>query len=192
MVNYSNGKIYKIVSSQTNKVYIGSTTTPLCERLSGHRQRFRRWKLGKDCYLTSYDILKYDDARIVLICNFPCSNVEELHKKEQEIMDEYEDKVNRNKAFPGFDTKEEYYQNYRVENCEKLREKNRLYREANPEKLQKKSQVYYEKTKETSAVKERKGELGQCECGFTGAKRHLLRHQATQKHIKAMEKKNNL
>ena len=33
MVNYANGKIYKIVSTQLDKVYIGSTSLELKKRL---------------------------------------------------------------------------------------------------------------------------------------------------------------
>ena len=38
MVNYDNGKIYKIKSNQTNKIYVGSTTkTYLSQRMDQHR-----------------------------------------------------------------------------------------------------------------------------------------------------------
>ena len=37
MPDYNNGKIYKIISSYTDKIYVGSTTEKrLCDRFSGH------------------------------------------------------------------------------------------------------------------------------------------------------------
>ena len=36
MVNYTNGKIYKIICLTTNDIYIGSTTKPLSTRLANH------------------------------------------------------------------------------------------------------------------------------------------------------------
>lgn len=42
MVNYKDGKIYKIVSSQTAKIYIGSTTKKyLSQRMDDHRSMLR-------------------------------------------------------------------------------------------------------------------------------------------------------
>ena len=44
MVNYENGKIYKIESHCGNKIYIGSTTKEhLSQRMEKHRYDFRQW-----------------------------------------------------------------------------------------------------------------------------------------------------
>jgi hypothetical protein len=44
MVNYSLGKIYKIVCNTTGKVYIGSSCCPrLCRRLTKHREDYNRF-----------------------------------------------------------------------------------------------------------------------------------------------------
>ena len=37
MPDYANGKIYKIVNTENEKVYIGSTTQRLWGRMRGHR-----------------------------------------------------------------------------------------------------------------------------------------------------------
>ena len=47
MVNYTNGKIYKIVCLTTNQIYIGSTTKPLSTRLANHRADYKLYKNGK-------------------------------------------------------------------------------------------------------------------------------------------------
>jgi len=72
-VDYQQGKIYKIVSDSTDKIYIGSTTLPkLSSRIAQHRITLKRCqnnpKLGK---CTSFEILQYPDSRIVLVENHP-------------------------------------------------------------------------------------------------------------------------
>jgi hypothetical protein len=37
MVNYSDGKMYRLVNDIDDAEYIGSTTQPSCKRLVGHR-----------------------------------------------------------------------------------------------------------------------------------------------------------
>ena len=49
MVNYANSKVYKIWSTQGDKIYIGSTTKPyLCQRMDKHRSDYKRFKDGKE------------------------------------------------------------------------------------------------------------------------------------------------
>ena len=61
-------KIYKIVSSQTDKIYIGSTKQKLGNRLSGHKTSYKAWlKDNNHYYLTSFEILKFNDYAIELI-----------------------------------------------------------------------------------------------------------------------------
>ena len=68
MVNYHNGKIYKIVCNITGKVYICSTCKPrLCQRLAGHVRSYRLYlKLCKGNKSTSYDILESGNYDIIL------------------------------------------------------------------------------------------------------------------------------
>ena len=61
------GQVYKIWSSECDKVYVGSTKQLLRNRLSKHKVNFRAWQKGKGCYVTSFEILAHDDAEIELI-----------------------------------------------------------------------------------------------------------------------------
>jgi len=79
MPNYQDGKIYKIHSYKTNKIYIGSTTQPLCKRLSDHKTKFKRGNGGT----MSKKILIYDDAMITLIETYSCNDKNELEKRER-------------------------------------------------------------------------------------------------------------
>ena len=82
MNKYDNAKIYKLTSSQTDKVYIGSTICPLKERFRLHKKDYKRWLKGQHNKITSYDLLKYDDCKIELIKEFPCETKEQLLKQE--------------------------------------------------------------------------------------------------------------
>ena len=60
-------KIYKIISSQTPSVYIGSTKSTLPTRLLQHKRDYVNHQKGKRTPVTSFDIVKYGDAKIELI-----------------------------------------------------------------------------------------------------------------------------
>ena len=83
--NYSLGKIYKITSEETQNVYIGSTCKLLlCQRMNGHRGAYKLWLSGKsNAYVSSFEILKFSDAKITLIENCACSSIDELKKCER-------------------------------------------------------------------------------------------------------------
>lgn len=84
-VDYSKSKIYKLVSKQTDKCYIGSTTKQyLCQRLWGHKASMNTYNSGnKHSFMSSFEILKYDDVDIILIENFPCKSKDELRSRER-------------------------------------------------------------------------------------------------------------
>ena len=80
MNNYKFGKIYRLISPSTDDVYIGSTTKQLCIRLQYHKYSYKRYLNGKCRYVTSFELVKYDDACIELICDYPCNNKKELER----------------------------------------------------------------------------------------------------------------
>ena len=81
---YSRGKIYKLVSSQTQDVYYGSTIEDkLTNRLAGHRKGYKRWLDHKYNFSTSFEIIKFDDCKIILVENLPCNSIYELLAREQ-------------------------------------------------------------------------------------------------------------
>lgn len=100
MVNYKNGKIYKIMSNQTDKIYIGSTTKLyLSDRMGKHRDDFHRWIEGKCNYITSFELFEFNDVKIILIESYSCNSKDELKMREQYWIDKFKDIcVNRNNA----------------------------------------------------------------------------------------------
>ena len=84
MPDYQQSKIYKIVDLNEEMVYVGSTTASLSKRMAGHRGDYK-----KKNYVSSHDIFdKYgiENCKILLLENYPCSNREELHKREGEYI----------------------------------------------------------------------------------------------------------
>jgi hypothetical protein len=83
-LNYFKGNVYKIISSSTDKIYIGSTIKTIEKRLSEHENGYRAW-IDSDfehSYCTSYEILKYGDYNIILIKQINIRDRDELFKLE--------------------------------------------------------------------------------------------------------------
>jgi hypothetical protein len=73
---YQNGKIYQIISySHPDLIYYGSTIQSLSVRVASHR---RDMKNGKN--VSSKSIICFEDAKILLVENYPCKNKEDLNK----------------------------------------------------------------------------------------------------------------
>ena len=156
MRDYKQGKIYKIVSYQTDRVYIGSTIETLSRRMSGHRAGYKRHQAGKSNYLTSFDILAFGDAEIVLIEVFPCESKGELEARERHWIEqtscvnkriptrtqkEYNQGVNR-------ENRREYSQRYAKDNQDHSREQKRQYRQANQEHISDYLKRWYQANRE--------------------------------------------
>ena len=107
-IDYSKGKIYKIVCNTTGLIYVGSTIQKLCERLRGHRSQYKLYLQGKEGFYTSFDIIKNNNYQIILIENCPCDSKEELHREERKYIENIECV---NKIIPTRTEKEHYQDN---------------------------------------------------------------------------------
>lgn len=81
------GYVYKIISEETSKIYVGSTIKKPEKRFREHKSSYNTFMIARDTlqvahdtpqvaresYCSSYEILKYNDARIVTIAEFHCS-----------------------------------------------------------------------------------------------------------------------
>ena len=171
MPDYQKGKIYKIVSEQTELFYVGSTAQLyLCNRMSVHKCHYKSFVdgIGKK-QSSAGEILKYDDAKIVLLESFSCNSKDELHAREQFWMDLTPDLiVNKLKAYVG-DDKEQYY-------SEMNRNNYYLNREARLKTVHK----YREENKEKIQAYQR--EINQCDCGMEYTSSHYNRHCKSKRH----------
>lgn len=124
MVNYQNGKIYKIITSKSDDIYIGSTASPtLAIRLAQHIYSYKYWKNGTSGNCSSYDLFeKYgsETCSIILIETYPCKSRDELRMREEYHRKKYDTSINIYKAHR---TKDEY----RLEQLEKSRKMNPIY-----------------------------------------------------------------
>ena len=135
MVNYRNGKIYRIVNVQNETIYIGSTGQSLANRLSTHAH-------------------KGNGNKIVLIKACPCSCREELVREEQQVIEEHQKLANMVRAYRNPERKKEY-----------IAEDNKVYREKNKERLAEYHKRWWEANKERKAEQRReKVECELCGC----------------------------
>ena len=153
MPDYQLGKIYKITSKNTDKVYIGSTThIYLRHRFGQHKEK---GEMNKG--ITSAEIIDCGDCDIELIEYYPCNSKKELETRESHWIKNTPNCVN--KIVP-VRTKEElkemkkewdkksYEKNkekrlekmadYREENREKIRESDKVRRAENSDKFREK------------------------------------------------------
>lgn len=175
MVNYQKGKVYRIVSDQTDQVYIGSTCNPLSRRMTGHRAHYREYLAGKSQIgkYSSYEILQYEDAQIVLIEDVPCENKEQLRRRERYYIEITPNCVN--KQVPGR-TRAEYFD----ENKEIRAEKHKVYQETKKDAIAKQRQSYRNSHKAEIAEKYKQKIV--CECGCTVTAWNIYQHRKTKKH----------
>ncbi len=133
---YSLGKVYKITSGNSDKVYIGSTTQKLKKRLIGHMADFKRYMQGEVINISSFEVLKEGDVKIELIEEFEDITRKELAKHEGKYIQEM-DCVNKMVAGR---TKKEYYE----DNRESIAEYQKKYLEDNRESIVEYRKKYYE------------------------------------------------
>ena len=152
MSKYQNGKLYMLKSNETEEVYIGSTYTDLKKRFGAHKSAF---KCGNPRQMaTAKKILKYADARIELIENFPCETKKELLDREGEIIRNTPNCVNTQ-------IQGRTIEQYRVDYAVKLKQQSKDYYETHKEALKIKHQVW------------RKGEAGQSYQKLVNIKRNV-------------------
>ena len=83
MVNYNNGKIYKLECLTTGLIYVGSTTKQyLSQRMVQHKSEYMSYKDGKRGYITSFKIIEGDNYDIQLLESVNCNTKDELLARE--------------------------------------------------------------------------------------------------------------
>lgn len=171
-MDYKNGKIYTIRSNQTDDIYIGSTCSPLYKRLYNHKQHYNSWVNRGKNYMSSYEIIKYDDCYIELLEEYPCENKQQLRKREGELQREMKCV---NKEIAGR-TKKEWYD----DNKDRILENKKQKYNDNRDKLNKIKLNYYYRNKDE--ILKKKKEKMTCECGSNFRKCEKSRHEITKKH----------
>jgi hypothetical protein len=177
MVNYANGKVYKIeptVEHDKNDVYYGSTTKQyLSQRMENHRSSFNRKtgmcsskilfeKFGvENCVivlLESVDAKSNDELKAVeakYIINNGCVNQRIPLRTQKQYMKIYYDdnteKINEKIKQYRLENKDkinEYHKMYNNNNKDTINKKNKIYRDANKDKINERNRQYRLKQKE--------------------------------------------
>tara|TARA_R110002074_G_scaffold75513_1_gene172622 strand:- start:252 stop:743 length:492 start_codon:yes stop_codon:yes gene_type:complete len=154
MNKYRNGKIYKLIDLDSDKVYIGSTIQTLDKRLSLHKSH------SNPCMSNTFK-----DPYIQLIKSYPCNSKRALDKEEQKYIDMY-DCVNKNKSFQTKEELKEHVKQYHLEHEEEWKEYKKKYDIINNEKHKKRHTQQFT-----------------CECGGKYTYSHKIRHMKSKKHI---------
>ncbi len=177
MVNYNNGKIYKIEDVGGNMCYVGSTTKDfLSKRMVNHRASYTSWKANKSLKVMVYDIFEaygVENCRIVLIELFPCLTKDELGKREAHYI-KLMDCVNRN--IPCRTRKE-----YQLDNNDDIKIWKKQYYEDNKVEILEQYSEYYKAHKDAIITKMMK--KVNCKCGGKYTHGHKNRHFKTEKHL---------
>jgi ribosome-interacting GTPase 1 len=154
LINYNNGKVYKIepiCDYKEGEIYIGSTTKQyLSQRITKHRTEYNQYKNGGIKKMTSFDLFdKYgiNNCQIVLLELVNCNSKVELHQREAHYIRTLKCV---NKVIPDRTQKE-----YREDNKEKIALKNKEWIEANKEKIALKNKEWREANKEKIALQDK-------------------------------------
>jgi len=187
---YNNGKIYTVrYRDDDTLIYVGSTIQPLYKRWNDHKTR------SQCATCKEYNKLLYikmrefglDNFYIELYENVECNNVEELKKREGEIIRQI---GTLNKSVAGRTQKEWKNENedkikeYININREKIRQQKMEYDKIHYIQIKDKKKEYKQQHKEH--YQELSSQQVTCECGCVLTKYKLSRHQKSKKHIDLM------
>ena len=126
---YQRGKIYKVINTQSDDIYIGSSTMNLEQRMIKHKcDAKQRPELSK--FYTFMNQVGIDKFEIHLIEDYPCDCKEDLFKREGEVI---KDMATLNQRIAGR-TKQEYSKEYSKNHRDEVNNKRNERRKANPEK----------------------------------------------------------
>jgi hypothetical protein len=151
MPDYTKSKAYALLSDNLpGTCYVGTTTQKyLSSRKAQHKADYLSYLKGEHHYVTSFEVIKFPDARIVLLQECPCEYVEQLQAIERKYI---ESMTCVNKNIPGR-TRHEYY----ADNKETLEQNSKQWKKMNPEKVKASNKKYKQnpKNKEKQRIQQK-------------------------------------
>ena len=179
MPDYTKGKIYKVLNTLDDEVYIGSTFQPLSNRMTGHRKSCFYSKHMTDrhkLYKHMRDIGK-DKFYIELIKDFPCETKWQLFAEEGIHIREI---GTLNEKIAGRSGKQ-----YKEDHKERYKSYAKEYHLQNQDKIRERAHNHYWANREH--CKAYRIETVTCECGVVLSRTNKSIHLKSQQHKKAME-----
>ena len=173
MVNYLNGKIYKLVNNVDDKIYVGST----CGTLRLRKNKHKHWSKIKPAYVhTHLNKVGWCNVDIILIEAYECKNKDELHRRERYWYDELKPALNMVRPIAFKEDIKEDRKTYYQQNKDEINIINNQWALDNREKSNLIKKNWSDKNKELINTKIN------CECGGKYSKRHKSTHEKTKKH----------
>ena len=177
MVNYGNGKIYKLVNNVDDKIYIGSTCSTLSKRKGQHKANLNNYPNMRS--YKHFNEVGWCNVDIILIEAYECKNKDELHKRERHYIDELKPELN--KQLPTRTGREKQIA-WRLANPHKWKEYATKYKIVKtPEEIEARQQL---KEQRALARKQRAKEVIVCSCGRTYTKGCKSRHMKSDIHLR--------
>jgi hypothetical protein len=157
---YKTGRVYKIITSESNEIYVGSTFNTTRDRFFGHKRQYNFYKNSEGNKCSLYDLFDnygIGNCKMVLIKSY-----EVIDRRHLEVYETLWIKklkaINKIEPCGGLLRKQQIKQ-YKIDNTQYFKEKNKqyyqnnlekkkLYREINKEKIREKKKEYHEKNKE--------------------------------------------
>ena len=172
-MDYGKTNIYKIVCNDLTikDCYVGHTTD-MTKRKCGHKTACNNEK-RKDHNLKIYQIIRenggWENWNMLLVEEFPCKDKYEACKKEREVYEELDAKMNTNRPYlTQEELKEEKKQNFKK------------YREEHYQEIAEKKKEYGQEHK--AEISEKKKEKIECKyCSKRLSKGNMSRHHKTCK-----------
>ena len=87
------GRIYKLTSTETDKVYVGSTASELKTRLQGHKRHYTTYSHGGFHFVSSFELLACADVNIELIYEGEFTCKKDMHVLEGQYIQATENSV---------------------------------------------------------------------------------------------------
>ena len=191
ILDYSKTIMYKIVCKDLNvkDCYVGHTTD-MTKRKCGHKHVCNNEK-NKDHNLKIYKIIRenggWDNWTMVLVETFPCKDKHEACRRERELYEELDAKMNTLRPYITQEEtkalKQQIDKQYREEHKEKIEQYKKQYREEHQEEIKKYDKQYREEHKEKiEQYNEKMKEKIECEfCSKLLQKCSISRHYKTCK-----------
>lgn len=175
------GKVYKIIHTQSDICYIGSTFNTLRDRWGKH---YKTAKCAISKYLEEYG---RDNFKIILIKEYEVIDRAHLEAYEQLWINKLKC-INCQSAFT---IKKLVKKDYRYQNKEQITKKVKEYKESNIDKINSYQKDYRAQNKEqnTKYQEEYRNSLINinCDCGGIYNKKTKNRHFKSQKHLKYVQ-----
>ena len=192
---YDNGRIYCIRNSISDDIYIGSTTQSLSKRMQKHRSSMTSERDGNMLIYQKMREIGKEHFYIELYEEYPCENIEQLRKREGEIIRELKPTLNKRIEDRTLlewkqDNKQkmqEYHRQYQIDHNEERKEYCRNWWDENKDDINEKRREDYQRNKEYHKQKREETSESrkikvECPCGSVIRKVDISTHKKSMKH----------